>query len=841
MSQKLVWVLGGGTVVAGAAVFAVIARGFLAEPDATAPVDPVPLMSAQPLAAPDAAGIAAPTDDVAQAVPETTPVPLAPGQSEQTVAAPAPDLPLFDVVRVARDGETLVAGTASPGAAVSLRVDGAIVAQTAADATGQFVALFSLGYSDAAQMMTLEAEGAEGTVLASEDTVILTPRRAQVAVAQMPDVATDAIVDADRPQALALADTPDPLQAPSSSDAAALSETVAPVVQSIDAQAPQVAAVPVARDNAPNDQAAVDAAVATPGAAPLVEPSVPQVATLGPDVTLPGVTSPGVPSQATSTQTAAVSEPVSDAPVDVALATEVAADAVPTTSADGADPVITALDTAAPEIAAIETTVPDRGDTLRAQGAAQDTAMAATSEPVPAEVTTDVPAETVVARAETPTTELAAVTPTMAPSAETVAAIAQPQPEAQTPLAPVAQVAAETTSQVTAELTAEAAAPVAEQGAAQTAQIVSQPIETADTPSAAPRTQTESRAVAQAEIQPETGAEAVQTALAPAAAFQPAATQPETTVAAATTETAVTAAAGAASVAEDPATQLALAEDMPTAFLVRGNGEVEVLDRAPQVADNVVIDSISYSALGDVLIAGRAARSEPSSHLRIYLDNQPIAVATASRGDWASDLPDVDPGVYTLRVDQLSDEGHVVSRFETPFQREDPELVIAAQARTTASARAADQAVVDAGLPDTNASGASASGASVLVVEPSNVAADQQLASVQPGVDQPAQGPVSGTGTGGTVTADMAETAARGDLTASASAAQSAQAVAPASAAPSAPVSLITVQPGHTLWAISNERYGAGELYVVIYRANRAQIRNPDLIYPGQIFTLPDN
>jgi nucleoid-associated protein YgaU len=32
---------------------------------------------------------------------------------------------------------------------------------------------------------------------------------------------------------------------------------------------------------------------------------------------------------------------------------------------------------------------------------------------------------------------------------------------------------------------------------------------------------------------------------------------------------------------------------------------------------------------------------------------------------------------------------------------------------------------------------------------------------------------------------------------------------------------------------------GAGQRYAVIYRANKGQIRNPNLIYPGQIFVLP--
>jgi len=50
----------------------------------------------------------------------------------------------------------------------------------------------------------------------------------------------------------------------------------------------------------------------------------------------------------------------------------------------------------------------------------------------------------------------------------------------------------------------------------------------------------------------------------------------------------------------------------------------------------------------------------------------------------------------------------------------------------------------------------------------------------------------------------------------------------------------IVVQPGDTLWAIAENRYGQGVRYSVIYQANAARIRDPDLIYPGQIFSLPD-
>ncbi len=50
---------------------------------------------------------------------------------------------------------------------------------------------------------------------------------------------------------------------------------------------------------------------------------------------------------------------------------------------------------------------------------------------------------------------------------------------------------------------------------------------------------------------------------------------------------------------------------------------------------------------------------------------------------------------------------------------------------------------------------------------------------------------------------------------------------------------LVVVQPGNSLWRIARRRYGLGPQYVHIFEANRDQIMDPDLIYPGQIFELP--
>lgn len=47
------------------------------------------------------------------------------------------------------------------------------------------------------------------------------------------------------------------------------------------------------------------------------------------------------------------------------------------------------------------------------------------------------------------------------------------------------------------------------------------------------------------------------------------------------------------------------------------------------------------------------------------------------------------------------------------------------------------------------------------------------------------------------------------------------------------------VQPGNSLWVIAHHAYGTGTRYTVIFAANKSQIRDPNLIYPGQVINLP--
>ncbi len=195
MAQNTVWILGGGTVIAAITVAVLVGLG-MREP-AAVPATPARL-AVQP--ATPGAGLEARTEasPVAPASPPASP-PANPGAivaasaaagepagaavSGVLPAAVVPEPPTFDVVRIARDGAALVAGSALPGAAVTLRVDGQSVAETAADSSGQFVAMFDLGASDAVQVMTLDMQGADGAPVPADATVILTPRPDEAPVA----------------------------------------------------------------------------------------------------------------------------------------------------------------------------------------------------------------------------------------------------------------------------------------------------------------------------------------------------------------------------------------------------------------------------------------------------------------------------------------------------------------------------------------------------------------------------------------------------------------------------------------------------------------------------------
>ena len=143
----------------------------------------------------------------------------------------------------------------------------------------------------------------------------------------------------------------------------------------------------------------------------------------------------------------------------------------------------------------------------------------------------------------------------------------------------------------------------------------------------------------------------------------------------------------------------------------------------------LTLDSIEYDDTGRFSLGGQTA---PGNPVMVYIDNEFFGgVRGENDGTWHL-APDrmVEPGLHSLRVDLVDEDGAVLARIETPFARADFTL-------------------------------------------------------------------------------------------------------------PTGHDSVVVVQPGNSLWRIARRSYGDGVQYVTIFEANRDQIGDPDLIYPGQIFLLP--
>ena len=274
----------------------------------------------------------------------------------------------------------------------------------------------------------------------------------------------------------------------------------------------------------------------------------------------------------------------------------------------------------------------------------------------------------------------------------------------------------------------------------------------------------------------------------------------------------------------------------PATVILADEDGVRVLqDGTPSAANPAVtIDTISYSSNGDVILGGRG---QAGNFVRIYLDNQSIATSKISaNGYWSLELSDIEPGIYTLRVDELNATGDVVSRAETPFKREaaeelaelmapktEPEepsvevpsenVAEAPSAQADAPSSDAPETAADTGsdtAPETGSD--TASDTSVTQVE---VTVQAEVAELNPQDEQSSDGETVATEAQPADTASVLRT-------------------------PSQTFRVRTVQPGSTLWAIAKESYGAGIEYFKVFEANKERIRDPDLIYPGQVFEIPD-
>lgn len=236
------------------------------------------------------------------------------------------------------------------------------------------------------------------------------------------------------------------------------------------------------------------------------------------------------------------------------------------------------------------------------------------------------------------------------------------------------------------------------------------------------------------------------------------------------------------------------------------------------------IVSVDAEPGGRLFVTGAG---KPGSEVRLYLNDTLIAPGkigpdgrvtfTIGRG--------VAGGRYQVRLDEVEPgTGRVVHRAEVPFAM--PETVATAPLAPRPGAGGtggdgAEAARREAAKPATG------------MAVPGHTGQEGAVASghAKPGT----AGVHEGTGTDRTASPAVAEGPSPGRT-------DEAMATAPPATGTVYVPEIATARiiRGDNLWQISKRTYGRGERYTVIYDANQAQIRDPDLIYPGQIFVLPN-
>lgn len=680
-----------GTMVAGAATVGVVVVGGImvmekmkAEPEVS-----IPLAVTAPLA-PDAG---APT-------PAAKPDPR-PDPNSGPNPGPNQTLPSFDVVRVDAEGNALVAGRALANANVRVLIDGADVHGTMADPVGSFAAFFSVPLSPQPRIVSLTMQLADGPAIASAASVILAPSVAaapETIVAQAPVVPNTAVPD------------PTPLVTSPGADPAPSGETLATL------QDPQPE-IP-AQEGTPADKPKVVTAITPEPATPL-----PIASARAPDPVAEGAPDPSTlvvakasdPDPLPSAEDAGTAEE-GNAPETTEPPTEVIAALAPDpdvtfetaqgpvtllSNPESSDPVTVPT---GEEIAALAI---DKATEVTAEEANPLTQAVSTGPKTP---------EQSQSKTETLSTQTVVVTQN-ATSAERETVVSNSArdvaPAAAANEAPV-EALVETLGKGTAIEMASAALESVGPDPSGPDPIV---MEVAEGPGPLIGTLEPAPEFASLEAAPETSplapvvpvtSDTPEVTLLPEADPQP------------------------KSPSEPVAPSVLLADDTGIRVLQTGGD-------APQVK-TVVIDTITYDPSGEVALGGRGAGQ---GFVRAYLNNKPIEIAQiAADGQWRMPLPEVDTGVYTLRVDEVNESGTVTSRVETPFKREEPEVLAALDTRAE----------------------------------------------------------------------DSKQTA----------------------------IAVLTVQPGNTLWGIASKEYGDGFLYVRVFEANKERIRNPNLIYPGQVFAIPE-
>jgi nucleoid-associated protein YgaU len=244
--------------------------------------------------------------------------------------------------------------------------------------------------------------------------------------------------------------------------------------------------------------------------------------------------------------------------------------------------------------------------------------------------------------------------------------------------------------------------------------------------------------------------------------------------------------------APEVAPDVALAEPKPEAPAKPAEA------KAPRIA----VEAVEIEGR-KIFVAGMA---EAGRYVRVYANELLLGEAeTSPAGRFLVETErDLAVGDYIIRADMLGDDrSTVIARAAVPFEREAGENVAAVAPPPADSPKeAADKPRPPEQAPATDMPAPAGNAAPPAAADAPKVAeAPQEPAKIPEAPGEPATA--------------MAPRLERSDAS-------------------------VIIRRGDTLWRISRRVYGMGVRYSTIYLANQDQIKNPDRIWPGQVFAMPD-
>ncbi len=218
---------------------------------------------------------------------------------------------------------------------------------------------------------------------------------------------------------------------------------------------------------------------------------------------------------------------------------------------------------------------------------------------------------------------------------------------------------------------------------------------------------------------------------------------------------------------------------------------------------------------GKLFIAGTG---EPGMNVNLYMGSEFLGRTRVSENGafLFEGNRDVKSGTYEIRADMTElSEAEVVARAQVKLLHE-PETAAAEETVEVAKADDSEPATSESATATQTEEAAASTGTETATTSESATETEEQASTETASASQ------STTTTTETQTASATETQ------------EEAETVIRTGTA-------VIIRRGDNLWRLARRNYGAGIRYTTIFEANRDQIQDPNLIFPGQIFKVPED